>query len=116
MAADPFSAFAAQFGGGLGRGIGDAIGGGGGPFIGGSSAAMAYGTTLDGSGWIVNIGSGKQDAVASPVRTTTNSPAIDTGSTGLPQEFGIARAGLGTLPALLLLSVFAAFILKRAKS
>jgi hypothetical protein len=113
-ATDPFSAFAGSVGSGLGKGLGDALSGnGGGPFVGGASSAMAYGTTLDGAGWIVNVG-GQQSATASPVRTTTNSPTYDPSSTGLPGEWGSSRAGLGTVPMLLLAGVFAAWVLKRA--
>ena len=44
--------------------------------IGGSSSAAAYGTTQDGSGWVVNVG-GQQTATASPVGgqiSETNAP------------------------------------------
>ena len=63
---------AASFASSAGKGLGQAIGGGGGgPFSGGDAAGGAYGTTLDGSGWIVNLG-GTQNATASPTRTTVD--------------------------------------------
>ena len=65
-------ALAANFAASAGKGLGQAIGGGGGgPFSGGDAAGGAYGTTLDGSGWIVNMG-GTQTATASPTRTTVD--------------------------------------------
>lgn len=80
--ADPWSSAAL----GLGQGLGSAIGGGGGPFIGGGSEAAAYGTTLNGAGWNVNLGSGSQIASASPSNSTTT-PDIYR-----PQQAGVSVA------------------------
>ena len=110
-ATDPFSAFASSFGGGLGKGVGDAIGGGG-PFMGGSSSAMAYGTTLDGSGWIVNV-AGQQSATASPSRTTTNSPT-QAGQPSMPgASGGTMLAGLGGIGGLLMGVLLLSMVLRK---
>ena len=96
-------ALAAQFAGSLGKGLGSAIGGDGGPFVGGAATAGAYGTTLDGSGWIVNLG-GTQIASASPTRTTT-----DPGN-GVP---ALQQAGASPLVLLLLASAAVVWFLKK---
>lgn len=94
---------AAQFAGQLGRGLGDAIGGGGGPFVGGAATSAAYGTTLDGAGWVVNMG-GTQIASASPTRTTTDT---------VPRE--PMQAGVSGIAALLLVGVAVVMILRKRK-
>lgn len=75
---------------GFGKGLGEAIGGGG-PFVGGSSSASTYGANLGNSGWVVNMG-GTQVASASPTSSQT-----------LPQPVGVAAAqAAGSSPALML--------------
>lgn len=96
-------ALAAKFAGSLGSGLGEAIGGGSGPFMGGSAEAAAYGTTLDGSGWVVNMG-GTQLASASPTRSTID-PVAATQST--------SQAGMS--PWLIGAVVLAAFIAIKRK-
>lgn len=93
---------AAQFAGQLGRGLGDAIGGGG-PFIGGAATSAAYGTTLDGAGWVVNLG-GTQVASASPSRTTTDP---------VPRE--PMQAGVSGVAALLLVGAAVVLFLRKRK-
>lgn len=79
-------ALAAKFAGSLGAGLGNALGGDAGPFVGGSSQAAAYGTTLDGSGWAINFG-GQQTATSSPSHTSTypaaTQPAMQASSSPL---------------------------------
>lgn len=96
---------ASQLAGGIGKGLGNAIGGDGGPFVGGAAHSGAYGTVLDGSGWVVNLG-GQQSATASPVRTQVQPD---------PAGFltpGATQAGPGVL-GWVLLAVGAAWIIKR---
>jgi hypothetical protein len=106
---DPLTIFGANFAQGAGQSIGRGIfGDSGGPFVGGSSSAQTFGTTLDGSGWIVNVQGTQTGNTASPVRTTDNSPKLnDTapywgGSVGGGAPL---QAGAGTIGAVLLLSV-----------
>lgn len=109
--------FADKFGGGLGaslgKSLGSAIGGETGPMISGATA-MAYGNTLDGSGWVVNFGSGSVTATS----TAPKSQSIDpTSSTPIGSAFGLGggavQAGMGTLPMLLLGLLVVAAIAKR---
>lgn len=85
-------------------GVGGAVGGllgsfldGGGVAGGGGAASplnsqtAVYGSGLDGSGWAINIGSGKQDAASSPTSSAGISPGI-----GQPAGAGLF-AGLGGL-------------------
>lgn len=66
--------------GGLGKGLGGAIGGAAGPFMGGAAESATYGTSLNSSGWVVNLG-GTQVASASPTQRTDGAyPAAVAGS------------------------------------
>lgn len=97
-------ALAAKFAGSLGAGLGEAIGGGGGPFVGGAATAGAYGTTLDGSGWIVNLG-GTQIASASPTRTVTD-----------PGAAAPIQAGINPLAMLLLAGAAVVWYLRKGRT
>lgn len=103
-------AFLSQMGGGLGKGLGEAIGGGGGPAV-SSAQAAAYGTTLNGSGWVVNLGSGaRMDGV-------TASPTSAGGTTvpdGLLSANSLTQAGGGMLP-LMLGGMLLVFLLRKRK-
>jgi hypothetical protein len=80
----------------IGNGLGNAIGGvDAGPFIGGAATAGAYGTTLDGAGWNVNLG-GTQVATASPTRTYTD-PGGGIGSAAPMAPAMAGASGLGML-------------------
>lgn len=100
----------AGFAGNFGAGIGEAIGGGAGPFMGGSSQAAAYGTTLDGANWSVNVG-GTQTATPTATRTTTNSAPGQAEAAGFftPTQ----QAGGSAVAMLLLASVALGLLLKR---
>lgn len=110
-------AFGAQFAASFGRSLGGSLLGeeGGGPFVGGASGANSYGTTQDGSGWVINVQGTQSGVTASPVRTTNNSPDLYTpgntwdGSAG----GGTLQAGGSTIAMLLLLSVAAGLLLRR---
>jgi len=114
-------------GGPEGAAIGGAIGAAsdalqtalGGPFMGGASSAFAYGTTQDGSGWIVNIGGSQTGATASPVRTTTNGlpPTVDPSlSYAIPTSVGgVQMAGFGGVAGIALLIVCASLLMRRHK-
>lgn len=96
----------------LGEGLGSALSGAdSGFFTAGAARGGAYGTTLDGAGWIVNMG-GLQTASASPVRTTSNG-----GADGLPLSGALApiSAGLGSLPGLLLAAALVVMVIKRKR-
>ncbi len=82
------------------QGLGNGLSGG--PFQGGDARSAAYGTTQDGSGWVVNIG-GTQNASASPVRTMTD-PTPATQSAGYGGAFGLVAV-----------AIFAVLILKVKK-
>lgn len=88
----------ANFAGGLGKGLGDAIGGGGGPMVSGGDARSAF----DGSGWTVSTGSSRATGGA-----RTGGADLG-GAAASPFGFGggqVSQAGFGWLPALLLLGV-----------
>lgn len=91
---------------GFGKGLGESLGGGG-PFTGGSSSAGAHGTTLDGSGWVVNMG-GTQVASASPTKTQTDPVS----ASAAPQ---VAAASMGGVIPLLMLGGVALMILRKRK-
>lgn len=114
-AGDPFTAAFGNFAAGFGQSLGSGLTGGGGPFIGGGSAANSYGTTQDGSGWVVNVG-GQQSATASPVRTSQANPTLyDTMPqyTGAPG--GFAQAGVGAVAAVLLGLVALGMVFRKPK-
>ncbi|MFT3665574.1 hypothetical protein [Piscinibacter sp.] len=115
VAADPWSAFAGNFGAGLGSGLGSgisgALGGDAGPFIGGSSSANTYGTTQDGSGWIVNIG-GQQSATSTANKTT--SPNLYDTAPQMP-GVGMQSAGASGVGMLLMVVVIAGMLLARKR-
>ena len=98
-----FGPWGAAIGGALG-GVADIAGSGGGPFMGGSATAAAYGTSLDGSGWIVNLG-GTQVASSSPTRTTTDPGAAAP----------IMQAGLSPVVMLLLAGAAVVWFIKHRK-
>jgi|GEM_PF-6593992 len=85
--------------GGLGKGLGDAIGGGGGPMVSGGSVDAR--SAFDGSGWTVSTGSSKATGGA------RSGGGSDMGGTSAPPwaSSGASQAGFGWLPALLLLGV-----------
>ncbi|MBP6899522.1 MAG: hypothetical protein KBC73_05505 [Burkholderiaceae bacterium] len=86
--------------GGIGKGIGDAIGGGGGgPFMGGSATSGAYGVTFDKAGQVFNFGN-SNDTTATSDRTTTDpagaalAPVQAGGSPWMMIALGLVAAGL----------------------
>lgn len=81
---------AAQFAGQLGKGLGGAIGGAPAPFVGGNAQSAAYGTTLDGGGWVVNTGGGMQIASASPSRTSVDPVSAQSAT---PMQAGLGMVG-----------------------
>ncbi len=65
--------------GGVGKGIGDAIGGGG-PFQGGNAQSGAYGTSLEKAGTVYNFGgSAKTSTTTERTSTTPEAPAMSAG-------------------------------------
>lgn len=97
----------------IGEGLGSALSGAdSGIFEAGAARGGAYGTTLDGAGWVVNMG-GLQTASASPVRTTSNGDV----PAGLPMSASLApiSAGLGSLPGLLLAAALVVMVIKRKR-
>lgn len=97
---------ASQAAGGLGKALGGALGGDAGPFVGGAATSGAFGTVLDGSGWVVNVG-GTQAASASPVKTTVDPAGFLTPS--VPSQ-----ANIGPL-AWVLAGVAVVWFFKRSK-
>lgn len=118
VAADPWSAFTAQFGAGLGSGLGSgisgALGGDAGPFIGGSSSANSYGTTQDGSGWIVNVG-GQQSATSTSTKSANNNPDLYDPTPQSIGAAGVQAAGISGIGLLLMLSVLGGLIFAKRK-
>lgn len=129
---DPFSAFASSFGGGLGK----ALGGDSGPFVGGSSSSATYGTnfTPDHSGWTINIGSGSASTNNAQTKTTsaTATPPAELPGPGLglfqgggvpvpatpnwnTGALGVQQAGVNPLLMLLLGGTALVMILKKGK-
>lgn len=82
-----WEAFAAKFAGQLGQGLGGALGGAPTPFVGGSAQSAAYGTTLDGGGWVVNTGGGMQIASASPTRNSVDPVSAQSAT---PMQAGVS--------------------------
>ncbi|MFN3812157.1 MAG: hypothetical protein ACK4S6_16250 [Roseateles asaccharophilus] len=106
MVKDPMTAFVGNIGAGLGKGLGDAIGGGGGPMIsGGTTDARGF---MDGSGWTVSTGRSRASGGTSG---GTRQEAAGQGWQGL----GAQQAGIHPMMALAMAGLFAMFILRAGK-
>ncbi len=70
-----FEVLAGKAVGSLFGGLGSAIGGGGGPFLGGDAQSGAYGVTLDKAGMVFNFGDGNTTRTDSQRTTSTPAPA-----------------------------------------
>lgn len=90
---------------GLGKGLGDALGGGG-PFVGGAATSGAYGTPFSKDGWVLNFGQG---ATVSP-QITQERTATDPAAAALAPV--ASQAGVSPVMLLALLA-FGGFILMR---
>lgn len=87
-AVDPWSLIGGPLASGLGKGLGDAIGGGG-PFMGGDSKATYGDVSTDHSGWSVNVGGG-----SASVDNRQNKPSTRTTTdTSLPAQMGLMPGG-----------------------
>lgn len=96
--------------GGLGKGLGDAIGGANRPPVisGGPADSRSF---MDGSGWTVSTGSSRASGAAIQQRdgfgaSVVQPPALSGfggGLGGMPASGGVAMAGLGSNPLLLLM-------------
>lgn len=87
--------------GGLFGGLGSALGGGGGPFMGGNAQSGAYGVTLDKAGMVFNFGNGNSTATRSD-RTTeaATPPAIGyqlPAEPVAPMQAGVSWLAMGAL-------------------
>lgn len=99
-----FGPYGAAIGAGLGA-VADIAGSGssGGPFMGGNASQAAYGTGLDGSGWVINFG-GQQTATTTSAKTPDAPDAYSASHAtvmGVPQQYLVY--GAIALAALLLI-------------
>jgi hypothetical protein len=94
--------------GGIGKGLGDALGGGG-PFVGGAATSGAYGTAFSKDGWVLNFGQG---ATVSPT-VSTSKTSTDTAAAALAPV--ASQAGLSPVMLLAVLA-FGGFVLLRRKA
>lgn len=99
---DPISSFVGSVGAGLGKGIGDAIGGGSAPLV--SGGGWDFRNAFDGSGWTVSTGSSRAQGGSSGGLDNSGQPPA------LGQSFGLAnQAGFGGITAWLMVGLFVAF-------
>lgn len=109
---DPLSAFVGSIGGGLGKGLGDAIGGGG-PLVSGGGAFDGR-SAFDGSGWTVSTGSsratGSTRAGSGSGMDLTGAPSGAIGMSG-----GLSTAGLGGIGLLMMVGLAVYFIANGGK-
>jgi hypothetical protein len=85
----------ANFAGGLGKGLGDAIGGGGGPMV--SGGGWDFRSAFDNSGWTVSTGSSKATggARSGGGPDMTGQPQGPIGQAmAIPQQAGLGWIGL----------------------
>ncbi len=97
---DPWALIGGPLASGLGKGLGDAIGGGG-PFMGGDSKATYGDVSTDNSGWTVNVGGGSastDNRQTKPVTRTTTDTSLPA-QMGLPVGGGVSYVG-GAMPAM----------------
>lgn len=99
-----------NFAGNLGKGVGEAIGGGGGPLVSGTGSTDARGF-MDGSGWTVSTGSSR--ATGGTSGGTRQEGGMPSG--GGPLGSGVAplNAGINPVLALAMCGAFAWYIAKR---
>lgn len=122
--ADPWALIGGPLASGLGKGLGDAIGGGG-PFMGGDSKATYGDVSTDHSGWTINVGSGSaatDNRQTKPVTRTTTDASIPA-QMGLPVgNGGVSYVGASSMAGLsmaginpLMLLAFGGLLLVAAK-
>jgi hypothetical protein len=111
-ALDPFGAAFNAFAGPLGKGLGEAIGGGG-PFMGGSSTATYGSSMFDNSNWTVNVGSGSASATNANAKSQEATRASDAFAGGIGLSSAPMQAGMNPLLLLVIGSVAVGLIVRR---